>query len=174
MILDGYWKKELSYHIKQIKLWQFLSQNHSYYAEHQINKYVLYSAIVIRKMIEEEKDAEKQFKASSLTMPNLYLLDYKVPVLRFKFTGDDSFILHRVITDYYQEKGTSDTLEAEYVGNNIIHSYIWGLGYSSDKQKNRIEGFMVASDRYKAKYLYYITLDNWISYIEYCIHHSTI
>jgi hypothetical protein len=101
MILDGYWKKELSYHIKQIKLWQFLSQNHSYYAEHQINKYVLYSAIVIRKMIEEEKGAEKQFKASSLTMPKLYLLDYKVPVLRFKFTGDDSFILHRVITDYY-------------------------------------------------------------------------
>ena len=174
MIFDGYWKKELKYHIKQIRLWQYLSANHSKYAEHQINKYVLYSAIVIRKMIEEEKDAEKQFKASTLKMPVLYLLNYKVPVLRFKFSGDDSFILHRIITDYYKDKAVKDTLEPEYVGNNIIHSYIWGLGYSDVKDKRRITHFMVSSDKFKSKYLYSISLNDWIAYVEYCINKSTI
>lgn len=174
MIFDGYWKKELKYHIKQIKLWQHLSSNYNKYAEHQINKYVLYSAIVIRKMIEEEKNAKKHINASSLQMPALFLLDYKVPVMRFTFTGDESFIPHRIITDHYKDKAVIDSLEAKYVGNNIIHSHIWGLGYSNDKKKRRITGFMVSSDKYKEKFLYCIYLDDWISYIEYCIDKSVV
>ena len=151
MIFDGYWKKELRGYIKQIRMWQFLSAKFDKYAEHQINKYILYSAIVIRKLIEEEKDTEKESKSHDLRMPVFHLLSYKVPVLKLKFTGDENFILHK-----------------------FIHSYKWALAYSFENRKPKISSFIVVSDRYKAKYIYCISLDDWITYIEYCIEKSVV
>lgn len=176
MIFDGYWKKELQIYVKRIKRWQKLSSSqllNRKYVEHQLNKYILYSAIVIRKMIEEEKDAEKMSEEFIKTNPDtpklrLELLHYDVPVMRFAFSGDKDSILHNVIPDYYKGKGEHDTLEGEYVGNNIIHSYIWGQGYSEAGKKRRIKGFFVSSDRFKDRYLYAISLEDWISYVLYC------
>lgn len=173
MIFDGYWKKELRFYVKQIKRWQRLSTNkflRKEYIEHQINKYILYSAIVIRKMIEEEKDAEKTYNKSSLKMPKpkFELLNYKIPVRRFPFSGDKDFILHHVISDYYKGQGEKDKLDAEYVGNSIIHSYIWNLGYAGKGNQMRVEGFLVSSDRFKDRYLYLIILGDWMKYVSYC------
>ena len=43
-----------------------------------------------------------------------------------------------------------------------------------EKRKRKISSFIVASDRYKAKYIYCIKLDDWIRYIEYCIEKSVV
>jgi|GEM_PF-888551 len=173
MIFDGYWKKELRFYVKQIKRWQGLSTNkflRKEYIEHQINKYILYSAIVIRKMIEEENGARKIYDKSSLTIPKpkFELLNCKIPVRSFPFSGDKDFIPHHVISDNYIGKGEKDKLDAEKVRNSIIHSYIWTLGYAGEGNQMRVEGFLVSSDHFKDKYLYLIMLSDWMKYISYC------
>lgn len=173
MIFDGYWKKELRFYVKQIKRWQKLSSSkmlNQKFVEHQLNKYILYSAIVIRKMIEEEKDAENIFNKSDLKIspPKFELLHYEIPIQRFPFSGDKDFIPHKVVSEYYKGKGEKDKLDAEYVGNNIIHSYIWTLAHSREGKQHYISGFLVSSDRFKDKYLYFVTFDDWVKYLLYC------
>ncbi len=176
MIFDGYWKKELRMYAKQIKRWQKLSSSqllNRKYVEHQLNKYILYSAIVIRKMIEEEKDAEKMSEKFIKTNPNapkplLELLHYDIPVMRFAFNGDKDFILHKVIPDYYKGKGEKTKIDANRAGNSIIHSYIWNLGYADNQKRSRVEGFLVASDYDKEQFLYCISLSDWANYVLYC------
>ena len=179
MIFDGYWKDELKHNVKMMKLWQKLSVHHTTYAEHQINKYILYSAIVIRKMIEEEKEAKTDFekireKHKAIESPDFHLLKYDIPCMQWNFKGDKDFILHRVIIDNYKEKGKEINLSHDKIYNAIVHSYIWGLTYSGEANKRRISGFLVSSDRFKEKILYYVELKDWIDYVNYCIEKSVV
>ena len=53
MIFDGYWKQDVRALSREISLWRkFLFP--SKYAEHRLNRAILYSAAILRKIIEDE------------------------------------------------------------------------------------------------------------------------
>lgn len=172
MILDGYWKLELNRYVRRLKFWDGLCGGTGTYAEHQVNKYLLYSAAIIRKLIEDEADAKKQIENSSLQMPELALLHYDLPATEYVFDGDKDFILHKVITDYYHAGNCSIIVEAKTICNSIVHSYIWNLAYGTDRKG--IIGFLTASDFDKEKKLYFVKLTDWIDYINYCKEKCTV
>ena len=161
MILDGFWKAELKQYAQRLKFWGKQRGGIGTYAEHQVNKYLLYSAIVIRKLMEDEIDAKKQYKQSTFSTPELPLFHYDLPVVEYAFNGDKDFILHNVITDYYNAGNRSVTVEAKTICNSIVHSYIWNLACNN----KRIVGFLTASDYDKEKKLYFVKLRDWIDCI---------
>ena len=101
MILDGYWKRELVHNKRMLKFWLKVGSVFDKYAEHQVNKSILYSAVIIRKMFEDEKAAETVLKNGNLPMPLLRLLNYKVKITAYPFSGDADLITERVIPDNY-------------------------------------------------------------------------
>ncbi len=172
MILDGYWKLELNRYVRRLKFWGRLCGGTGTYAEHQVNKYLLYSAAIIRKLIEDEADAKKQLENSSLRIPELALLHYDLHAVEYKFDGDNDFILHKVIADYYKSGNQAVTIEAKMICNSIVHSYIWNLAYGNNRKG--VIGFLTASDFDKEKKLYFVKLTDWIDYINYCKEKCTV
>ena len=81
MILDGYWKSELHRYTLQLRFWSSLCRWTGSFAEHQVNKYLLYSAAIIRKLIEDEVDAKNEFQNSEYGIPELALLHYELLIL---------------------------------------------------------------------------------------------
>lgn len=126
----------------------------------------MYSAAIIRKLIEDEADAKKQIENSSLPMPDLALLHYDIPAVEYALDGDKDFILHKVIADYYHVGNRSIKVEAKTICNSIVHSYIWNLAYRSNHKG--IIGFLTASDKDKEKLLYFVKMKDWINYLIYC------
>lgn len=45
------------------------------------------------------------------------------------------------------------------VCNWLVHSYVWSISYSSDQK--RFVGFLVASDRFKEKFVHFVSFDEW-------------
>lgn len=173
MILDGYWKKELKHNIHILKLWMKLSKAFHDYAKHQINKSVLYSAVIIRKMFEDEKDAELELKKTTLPMPPLKLLKYKVKVRVYPFFGDERFIVERVIPENYDYKNAAiKDIELNKLCNQIIHSFVWSLAYDQDLKK--IKSVLFASDKAKEDVLYLLELKEFIKAIDFCIENGNI
>ena len=166
MILDGYWKLELHRYTLKIRFWSSLCKWTGFFVEHQVNKCLLYSAAIIRKLIEDEVDAKKEFQNSGYGMPELALLHYELPVTEYPFDGDKDFILHKVVADNYNTRSRNVTIEAKIICNSIIHSYVWNLAYS--RGKRGAAGFLTASDREKDKKLYFVKISDWIGYINYC------
>lgn len=166
MILDGYWKNELQGIIRKLKFWVLIAQKGNRYAKHQINKYVLLSAVFIRKLVEDEKIAKKEIENTEVIKLEFALINYKISVIEYEFVGDKNFILLHVITDYYKGKSEYKKVDANLICNSIIHSYIWDLVFIKNTKDM---GFCVASDRFKEKILYMVRLSNWIKYIEFCI-----
>ena len=58
MIFDGQWKRELRKLSREIAFWRKMTM-FSHIAEHRLNRAILYSAIILRKIIEEEKEAKE-------------------------------------------------------------------------------------------------------------------
>ena len=166
MILDGYWKTELQRYTQKLRFWSSLCRWTGSFAEHQVNKYILYSAAIIRKLIEDETDAKKEFQKSECGMPELALLHYDLPVTEYPFDGDKGFIFHKVIANNYSAGSRSTVVEAKTICNSIIHSYVWNLAYSEGKKGT--QGFLTASDLEKDKKLYFVRISDWIDYINYC------
>ena len=59
MIFDGRWKWELQKLSWAIAVWRRVPA-FSGFAEHQLNRAILYSATILRKLIEDETEAEMQ------------------------------------------------------------------------------------------------------------------
>jgi hypothetical protein len=192
MILDGYWKKELKRNLRNLKLWINLSKAYSVYSkysEHQVNKSILYSAIIIRKMFEDEKHAEpilKEMKALELEkhtefVPKiahcdsglLKIIKYKVSVTIYPFSGDEDFIIERVIPDNYDYKNKAqEKIELNKLCNQIIHSFVWSVAY--EQKSKKIHGVLFASDKEKAKVMYLLEPKEWIKAIRFCIKNGNI
>ncbi|MBQ0014340.1 MAG: hypothetical protein KBS82_03355 [Oscillospiraceae bacterium] len=175
MLLDGYWKKDLKSIIKQLEFWSkrpFLFSQR--FAEHQINKGVLCSAVIIRKIIEDEKDVKPFFDECSESEKYLKTLFYDVPVVKYNHVGDgDLFINSKVIIEDYDTKNAEkETVHLSMVCNQLIHSYVWSLIYCYNGK--RIFGFMVASDNLKEKEALFIKIDDWINVIHFVIDNAII
>ena len=174
MILDGYWKRELKTSINLLKLWKSVSTVFDTdYVMHKANKHILLTAIAVRKMVDDELLAKKDIKHSSLPMPKLPLINYRVTVTEYPFTGDKDWIIPGRITadDYGQASGVKEIL-LNKLCNQIIHSFVWGIAGTTGKKG--FAGFLVASDREKEKLVYYVTIDDWIAAIQFCVVNSSV
>lgn len=173
MIFDGYWKKELIQNAKKLCFWYKCLKIYPSYAEHQINKMVLYSAVIMRKLFEDEKHAETTIKKADMPMPPLKLLEYKVKVSVYPFLGDEEFIIENVIPEIYDCKNAIiEEIELNKLCNQIIHSYVWSVSYS--KQSKKLNGLLFASDKAKAKELYLLELNEFIKAINFCVENGNI
>ncbi len=173
MILDGCWKKELKYNARLLAFWIKVSDKVGIYAEHNVNKYILYSAIIIRKMLEDEKGAETALKNSNMHMPPLELLKYKVKVTTYPFSGDKNFIIERAIPENYnQEEVVNEEIPLNTLCNQIIHSFIWSVVHEQTSLK--ICEVVFASDKEKANVLYALNPEDFIKAINFCVEKGTI
>lgn len=68
MVFDGSWKWELKKLSWAISFWKRTSA-YGEYSKHQLNRAILYSAVIIRKAIEEEIELEKLAKDKNITLP---------------------------------------------------------------------------------------------------------
>ena len=174
MILDGYWKNELIKLIKQLKKWQNRSRLFHDYSEHQVSKAVLYSAVIIRKIFEDEKGIEKDIKHSQFMMPEFKILKYKLEVVESPFSGDKDFVIHRIIPENYDSsKAKTQLIALNDICNQIIHCYVWSVYYSSIAD-DKIRGVIFASDYAKETKSYALSLEEWIKAVEYCIENGNI
>ena len=138
------------------------------FTDHQVNRQILYSAVIVRKIIEDEKCAKKDLKASTLPMPPLAIFHSEIKVIEYPYVGDNDFIGFRPWADNYDVDGrTASVLPLEYACNSIIHSYVWSL-VRYEKKKD-IAAFVMASDKYKAQCMYLIMLDDWLDKLQLCL-----
>lgn len=161
MILDGYWKKEL---IFQAKMLSFLQKPlfGQPLQEHIANKAVLISAIAARKAYEDERWSEQKASNTSQIHFDSDLLKQTMSVTVRDCIEDDDYPPGHVIVELY---GTpkSITIEPTAIINSIIHAYYWDWIYDG---RNRLQGFLVASDFKRRDCLYAVTLDEWISFLK--------
>ena len=166
MFLDSCWQKELHRH--KVKL-QFLMHTDGKLLrsifEHSISREVLYSATIIRKLIENEKEVKAISRKNQWHEPPLQILHYRVPVLKYPFIGDEELVYYNMaVEDYDYEKAEEINLDLVTLCNKIIHSYIWTIIYSHGK----VYGIAVASDKEKEKEIYVLQLRDWIEVLSFC------
>ena len=171
MILDGYWKHDLRRIKSELIFWS--KWGFGDYAEHQISRGLLYSAAIIRKNAEDEKDAERAIEKVQLPMPPLPIIKICIPVKRYRHIDPDKFFVNTrvLLEDYDLQHAESDQLYLSQVCNQIIHSYTWAVVYSG---KRYIYGVLVASDREKEKDNILLSVADWINAIQDVIDKSTI
>jgi hypothetical protein len=172
MILDGYWKKELKHFSRQLA---FCTKQRLFYddryIEHKVNRAFLFTAAIIRKVIEDEKDAEKTIEKHNQSVdentwltPEFAVIKIDVPVIIFKHIADDKFFVNsRVfIEDYDTYNPSRENISLVRICNQIIHSYAWEVIY---QDKKNVYGVMMASDFFLEKEVYFITIKDWIEAI---------
>ena len=144
----------------------------SAFSEHQISRGLLYSAAIIRKIAEDEKDAEHSIEKTQLPMPPLPIIKTSIPVKRYRHIDPDKFFVNsKVFLDHYDlQHAETDQLSLFHVCNQIIHSYAWAVVH----QGRRIHGVLFASDREKEKGVFYLTIADWLNVIREVIEKSTI
>ena len=174
MIVDGYWRLDLFYSKQRIKFWSLINRVvRSSRNEHRINREILYSAVVIRKIVEDDKDTRAEIRKLKLREPPLETLKLRVPVANYPFIGDEDFVLHKMIPDYYDyKKATEIKLDIDILCNKIIHSYVWSIVYSDISKK--IYGVAFASDKEKNKELYLMKVEDWLKAVQFFTDKATV
>lgn len=169
MINNKFWREDLSNIIKELS--QYSKKEYKRYmpkAEHIINRSFLYSAIIIRKAIENEKDAKSYVEKRGDATQILKTLYHNVPVVAYDFLPDSAFRNRKCYPDYYDmENAEIIDLELVKVCNQIIHSYRWALLYESGF--TGVYGALFASDKYKDKRIFLLSIENWINAIQFVI-----
>lgn len=180
MILDGYWKIELLANSLKLKFWSFFLRSSEGFVAHQINKNVLHSAVIARKIYEDDihykKEADRYNKQrvedqlSEIHLPEMPLLTYRIDVTEFPFVGDKDFIIERIIPDNYST-GSNNNYLAKDICNYVIHAFVWGVARYIN---SREVVFCVASDKNKEEKLILVRISDWIKYLKACIEYSVI
>ena len=129
MLSDGYWKLELKKSIDALRFWRKAAGViHTDFTDHQVNRQILYSAVIVRKIIEDEKWAKNDLKDSTLPMPPFAIRHSEINMIEYPYAGDKDFVAFRPWTDDYDVDGrATGKLMLEHACNSIIHSYVWSL-----------------------------------------------
>lgn len=173
MLLDGYWKRDLIKIKRQLK---YRSRRGGSimckYAEHRINRCLLFSAAIIRKIIEDEADAETIMKHDNMPLPPFRILHSTVPLTTYKHIDEEKFFVNSrmILSDYDTKNAGQIELPLTQVCNQLIHSYVWGVVHSG----NKVYGVMTASDRFKEKEAYLLKIEDWITALEFVIENCHI
>ncbi len=172
MILDGYWKKELKHISRQLSFWtKHKLFNNDRHIEHKVNRAFLFSAAIIRKVIEDEKDVEKTIEKynqvgdeKTCSVPELPVIKIDIPVIKYNHIAEDKFFVNsRVfIEDYDTRNPSRENISLVRICNQIIHSYAWQIIYKDIKN---VYAVMMASDIFLEKEVYLITVKDWIEAI---------
>lgn len=159
MIADGYWNLELFYRRLSILFWCFINRLFwSKHNEHRVSREILFSAVILRKIIEDEKEIRALSRKNKMKEPRLETLKAKVPVWRLPYKGEDEPIGYRFVSsDYNYDEADNRTYDLDFVCNKIIHSSIWSVVY----ENRSINGIAFLSDREKQKESYYICIKDW-------------
>lgn len=158
MIFDGRWKWELKKLSWVISVWKNASACNKY-AEHQLNRAILYSATILRKAIEDETEAENIVNEHKLPPIKRNIMHVTVSAIKYPYTDDEGWAFRGKILPSSYGKGQAASLKVKDVCNWLLHSYVWGVaGYP--KQKG-YAGFLVASDYDKEKFVHYVSFDEW-------------
>ena len=165
MIFDGYWKWELEKLFYSISIWCKLPIFNEL-TEHRLNRAVLYSAIILRKCLEDEMEAEKVSKEDAIALPRFPLLNAKLQATCFPYVDDEWFFRGKICTSDYG-KGEAVTLSLQFICNQLVHSYVWGVARSARNKK--FAGFLVASDRDKEKHVHLVSFEEWCKMMKFCI-----
>lgn len=169
MVFDGHWKWEAQILSWELSIWSkglFPSK----YAEHRINRAILYSATILRKIIEDEMEANSLFEERGTQLPHPFLLHTTLPAIRFLYTGEEGGTFRSKLCSEDYRSGLKVALPVKDVCNWLLHSYVWSLGWSSGK--NALNGFFVSSDYDKEKYVHAIQFSDWQNILKLCITES--
>ncbi len=164
MFPEGRWDIDISKLIRSMKRSRKLWNISCDYFAHCLDRDLLYSAVIVRKHIEDETIAKKEIAALQKEYPQfpdapLRSLEIKIPVLRFDFVGEEPVIQQLCAEDYKHAQKEERSIKE--ICNWIIHSYVWRVAWDG-------RGFFVASDFDKARLIYYVDLDNYIRALEEC------
>ena len=165
MIFDGQWKRELRNLSREITFWRKMTM-FSHIAEHRLNRAILYSAIILRKIIEEERDAEGINAENGLPETSLKVLYAKISAMQYPYIAEEGWTAWGTFCASDYSKGESVSLDAQLMCHWLIHSCIWSLAHDDSK---RYSGFLVASDRQRETHVHCVTFDEWLQLIELAI-----
>ncbi len=157
MIYDSRsWKKQLIRyarklnHKRRFKIPSFFPSSLLNRFLDSIDKIILYSAVITRKLIESNK----------LSDP---LDQYKLNVFSHKPRRNVDR-LHRWVEDGDYEWDTTKKVSVlgKKLCNALIHSYVYSIYFDSS---HYTDGFLVSSDYDRNKILYQVNLADWVDYI---------
>ena len=174
MIFDGHWKWEMQKLSWELQIWHKLSFP-SEYAEHRLNRAILYSATILRKIIEDEAEVVGIFKKTGAKLPHPMLthellLNTKIPAVRYPYTGREGWSLRSKLHPENYGIGVKVELTIKEVGNWLLHSCVWSLALESDKKP--YSSFCVASDYDREKYVHAISFSDWQVVLILCVDQS--
>ncbi len=163
--MNEYWEQELHRIAKRLRIWKAFSMLNCDSFENNISKNILLSAIILRKVIEDEYQMNKDLQSHDLKPEKSWCrfkyLFQTIPAIRFPFCGEDAiYIVERPFPADYGPASEKIDIPLREICNSIVHSYVWALPRTNGKRC--IQSFLVSSDREKGKYLNYILLDDWI------------
>lgn len=150
------WKKELRDKKRQLLRYN-TSENFDRNFEStcfKMERALLYSAMIIRVLIESQKLSDD--------------VDiYSITVSKNNPTKNIDRLHRWLEEDEYDWKHTcSETVLGKNVCNWILHSYVFSFLF---EENGNILGFMVSSDYDRNKALYTVTLDAWINFMKFVI-----
>ena len=167
MIINGYWKWELQKLSWEISLWSKLTVFDAW-SKHRLTRAVLYSAIIIRKAIEDDTEAGK---AGLDNLPELRLLTETLSAKKFPYIGEKESTARGKMWASDYDAGETMEMKISTVCNQLIHSYVWNLAYK--ETVNGCHGFFVASDKQKEKCVYFVSFSEWQKIIKLAITEGT-
>lgn len=158
MIFDGQWKRELKTLSREIAFWRKIFFA-SVFAEHRLNRAVLYSATILRKVIEDEVEAESIAKKTNISLPKQKTLHASLEAIKYPYAGEEGWTIRSKLCASDYGKGQDICVSAKDVCNWLLHSYVWGVAHNSNGKF--FAGFLVASDFDKEKFVHYISFEEW-------------
>lgn len=171
MIFDGRWKWELKKLSWSISVWCKLSVLEKF-AEHQLNCAILYSATILRKIIEDEIEAEEIAKTAGYLLPKQETTHAILAAIKYPYIAEEGWSVRGVFRTGNYGPGESVSLKSKDVCNWIIHSCIWRLAQTSEWRG--YSGFLVASDFDREKYIYFISFTEWRGLIKLAVAHGAL
>ena len=170
MIFDGHWKWELQKLSREISVWSKISV-FSELAKHRLNRAILYSATILRKLIEDETEAEEIVRAVGGTLPGYKTTNAVLTATKYPYTAEKGWTVRGIFRTRDYGSGESVSLKSKDVCNWLIHSCIWSLAQESNG--TCYSGFLVASDFDREKYIHFVSLDEWKRLIKLSITYGT-
>lgn len=166
MIFDGRWKRELKKLSRAISLWK-KAPDYNGYGKHQLSRAVLYSAIILRKAIEEETEVAKIANGYNWTHCRCEIMNSTISATKYPYTDEDGWAFRGKICVSNYGKGETVSIKVKDACNWLIHSYVWGIACYADQKG--YAGFFVASDFDKEKFVHFVPFDEWKKVIDLAI-----
>ena len=130
MIFDGRWKWELQKLLWSISVWRRFP-SYSDFAEHQLNRAILYSATILRKVIEDETEAEEIAKKATILLPKQETLHTSLSAIKYPYIGEEGWAIRSKLYTPDYGIGQAVTIKAKDICNWLLHSYVWSIVYHS-------------------------------------------